>query len=261
MPTTSLRYFLLSIVIFLLGQTFVLKTLRNFISPLVLPIQYGVSASGAKISEAGRLITSIGSLRGENLRLMSETEDLRGEVAYLRDIEAENALLRDQLQLVKETGIAGKMVLADVVGRDSQSGSYFLLNRGEQDGVAVGASVVYKKFLIGDVVEVSRTTSKVRTLYDPQFRVPALSADSVTRTKGMVRGEFSTSLLMEKILPAEEVGRGQIIVTSGEGGYPRGLVLGVVKEVSKGDAQILKWARLSSLVDLSRVERVFVLKQ
>lgn len=257
----SLRFLLLSLAIFILGQTIVLKSLRNFVTPLILPIEYGLSVSGQKALGAGRLIISIGSLRGENLRLIGEVEDLRAQVAYLREAEEENSLLRSQLSLVAETGLNAPLILADVVGRDNQSGSYLLLNRGERDGLKVGSAVIYKKFLVGEVAEVSGEASRVRTIFDSQFRVPALSAESVTRTKGLVRGEFSTSLLMEKILPVEEVARGQTIITSGEGGFPRGLILGVVKEVSRGDAEILKWARLSPLIDLSRVERVFVVRE
>ncbi|MEK7611084.1 MAG: rod shape-determining protein MreC [Patescibacteria group bacterium] len=259
--SASIRFLLLSLAIFILGQTVVLKSLRNFVTPLVLPIEYGMSVLGQKVIEAGRLITSIGSLRQENFRLIGEVEDLRGQVAYLREAEEENSLLRSQLSLVKETGLTAPLILADVVGRDNQSGSYLLLNRGERDGVTVGSAVIYKKFLLGEVAEVSGASARVRTIFDSQFRVPALSAESVTRTRGLVRGEFSTSLLMEKILPVEEVERGQTIITSGEGGFPRGLVLGLVKEVSRGDAEILKWARLSPLIDLSRVDRVFVVKE
>lgn len=261
MNTTSLRYLLLSLTIFILGQTVVLKSLRNFVAPLVLPIEYGLSAFGQKVLEAGSLITGIGSLRQENFRLIGEVEDLRVQVAYLREEGEENILLRSQLSLGAETSLNAPLILADVVGRDNQSGSFLLLNRGERDGVTAGSAVIYKKFLLGEVAEVSGASAKVRTIFDSQFRVPALSAESTTRTKGLVRGEFSTSLLMEKILPVEEVARGQTIITSGEGGFPRGLVLGMVKEVSRGDAEILKWARLSPLIDLSRVEKVFVVRE
>lgn len=261
MNTTSLRFLLLSLTIFILGQTVVLKSLRNFVTPLILPVEYGLSVTGQKVLGVGRLLTSIGSIRQENLRLIGEVEDLRGQVAYLREAEEENILLKSQLSLAQETGFRSPLILADVVGRDNQSGSFLLLNRGERDGVTTGSAVIYKKFLLGEVAEVSLVSAKVRTIFDSQFRVPALSAESVTRTKGLVRGEFSTSLLMEKILPVEEVARGQTIITSGEGGFPRGLVLGLVKEVSRGEAEILKWARLSPLIDLSRVERVFVVRE
>ena len=109
--SASIRFLLLSLAIFILGQTVVLKSLRNFVTPLVLPIEYGLSASGQKVLDVGRLITSIGSLRLENFRLIGEVEDLRGQVAYLREAEEENSLLRRQLSLVKETGLTAPLIL------------------------------------------------------------------------------------------------------------------------------------------------------
>lgn len=234
-------------------------TVRNFAAHFTVPLQYGLSVSAKNLKKPLVFVTELAALKRENEKLRSQAEDLEGQLVGLKSVARENELLREQACVVKDSNLSKKMVLVSVVGRGMQEGSYLLLDKGATSGLKAGAPVVYKNFLVGEVVAVGSLLAEVRTIFDPRFRVAALSLDAPEHTRGLVRGEFATSLLMEKILPSEKVTIGERVVTSGEGGYPANLLLGKVKEVSAGAAEVLKWAKLSPLIELATLDKVFVI--
>lgn len=258
MRNPGVRYLILSFLLLLLGQTPVVKSVRNFTAPLVLPLQYGLSASAQNLRKPLVFLTELTKLRSEKEKLRMRVEDLEGQLVALQNVARENELLWEQAQVTKDLNLERTAVLARIIGRDQQDGSFLLLDRGAEARLRVGAPVLYKNFLVGEITEVGNHQARVRTIFDPRFRAPALSLDSPSRTRGVVRGEYATGLLMEKILPSEAVAVGERVVTSGEGGYPADLLLGKVKEISRGAAEVLKWARLDPLIDLNNLEQVFV---
>jgi len=86
-----------------------------------------------------------------------------------------------------------------------------------------------------------------------------------SRAAGIVRGQFGDTLVMDWILQTEDVKIGDIVITAGLaiGGdvrslYPKGLVLGKVVEVTKGDTGTFQRAILVPAVDLRHLENVLV---
>jgi len=60
-------------------------------------------------------------------------------------------------------------------------------------------------------------------------------------------------------LQADTVQKGDIVVSSGEGGlFPSGLVLGVVEEVESTGTEIFKSALLNTNWELSAIKSVFI---
>lgn len=259
MTTLPVRYLFFSLFLLILGQTPVVKSWRNLTANVVVPLQYGLSVSAQNLRKPLVFVTELATLRSENERLRARVEDLEGQSVELKAVAQENELLREQARLGKDLNLGKKMVLASVIGRGMQEGSYLLLDKGAASGLRMGMVVVYKNFLVGEVVEVEPQMSKVHTVFDPRFRAPAAGLDTPGRPRGLVRGEYATSLMMEKILPGEPLAVGERIVTSGEGGYPANLLLGKVKEVSRGAAEVLKWARLTPFIELDALSTVFVI--
>jgi rod shape-determining protein MreC len=260
-PSLPVRYLFFSLLLLLFGQAPVVKNIRNLTAGFTVPLQYGLTVSAQNLKKPLVFLAELATLKSENERLRMSLEDLEGELGQLKDVARENELLREQARLVGDLNLGKEMVLASVVGRGMPEGSYLLLDKGTAAGLKGGMVVVYKNFLVGEVVTVEPRLAKVRTIFDPRFRAPAVSLDAPGHTRGLVRGEFATSLLMEKILPSEKVTVGERIVTSGEGGYPTNLLLGRVKEVSAGAAEVLKWARLTPLIEMDTLERVFVIRE
>src|SRR5438477_264240 len=88
-----------------------------------------------------------------------------------------------------------------------------------------------------------------------------------SRAAGLVRGQFGDTLVMDWILQTEDVKVGDIIITAGlaigddvRSLYPKGLVLGKVVDVAKGDNGTYRRAILVPAVDLRHLENVLVVR-
>ena len=92
---------------------------------------------------------------------------------------------------------------------------------------------VYKRQgVIGQIIEVSATTSTVRLVSDEQSGISAMVQGS--RAQGMLCGQADGTLRLEYVVSDAEVSAGDIIITSGIGGsFPKGLPLGTVASINR----------------------------
>ena len=91
--------------------------------------------------------------------------------------------------------------------------------------------------VIGQIVEVSATTSTVQLITDEASGVSAMIQS--TRAQGMLQGQPDGSLRLSYVSTDSDVKVGDIVITSGIGGvYPKGLPLGTVSSVEKSDNDV-----------------------
>ena len=113
--------------------------------------------------------------------------------------------------------------------------------------------------------EVGSNYSKVLLVTDSGSAVSALVQGS--RAAGIVRGQFGDTLVMDWILQTEDVKVGDVVITAGlaigndlRSLYPKGLILGRVVEVTKGENGTFQRAILTPAVDLRHLENVLVVR-
>lgn len=83
---------------------------------------------------------------------------------------------------------------------------------------------------MGQVIEVSPLTCRVRLISDPQSGVSVVLQSN--RAEGVVRGSIAGLLYLEDLDTSTEVNVGDVVITSGLGGsYFRGVALGTVVNV------------------------------
>lgn len=256
--TSVLRFLILSLLLFAFGQTAFWPPVKTAAAGFLAPIEYGGYTVRLALWDQAGFILRLGSLRRENERLTERIADLESELAALKEARREAEVLRGQLELPSEA--ASPKLLAHIIGR-ANLGTEILLNRGRNDGAAVGDVVVVKNFLLGMVTEAGPSAAKARLILSPQLSVFALDQDSPGRGRGVVHGTFGQRLTMEKILPSEEVEVGDLVVASGEDGkFPKGLIVGRIESVAVEEGGVLQKAVLTPLVDFDKIEEVFVIK-
>ena len=85
---------------------------------------------------------------------------------------------------------------------------------------------------IGQIVEVSASSSTVRLLTDENSGISAMVQRS--RAQGILQGQPDGSLLLNYVTADSDVSVGDIVITSGLGGvFPKGLPLGTVTSVNR----------------------------
>jgi len=112
--------------------------------------------------------------------------------------------------------------------------------------------------LLGRVVEVSQSSSKVMLINDPALSVSAINQRS--RQEGLVCGTLGNTLVMRYLPKDADIQASDIIVTSGLTDiYPKGLIIGTVVEVGEEFSGLSRYANIKPATDLSAVEEVLVI--
>ena len=231
---------------------------RGFAKGALAPLESVLTAAGNGVAQMTGGWRDSAGLRAENARLQAENADLRRQVAELQAAGIDNQSLRQALDFERTYGHA--MLAAQVIGRGPDGFSITLeIDRGYNDGIRPGMVVVSGAGLVGRISEAGPHAAIVETLADPQSRVNAFLSKSAL--DGTVSG--GPDALQMAINPRFGVAPadGEWAITSGVGGgYPRGLVVGLVTSVNHVDAATTDSAKLLWVNDTSRLSMVLVIK-
>ncbi|NJL48085.1 MAG: rod shape-determining protein MreC [Leptolyngbyaceae cyanobacterium SM2_5_2] len=146
------------------------------------------------------------------------SRDEQFENSYILELQQRIVELESQnrtLQALEnyEASLSEPGIRAAVIGRAADHWwQHVILNRGSRQGVAPGYVVTGPGGLVGRVVAVSPSTSKVLLISDPTSRVGAKVSRS--RIMGVVRGQSNNRVVMEFFEKSPDVKAGDVVVTS-----------------------------------------------
>jgi rod shape-determining protein MreC len=195
-----------------------------------------------------------------------ENRKLRETVRILnkRVIENREALLENE-RLKKLTGMREKLavpsVAASVISEDSSPWfNTIIIDRGEADGIREGMPVIGTAGVVGRIVKTARNSSRVLLLTDHASGIAAVVQRS--RARGVVKGKGGNSCSLEFLQRGEDVKIGDVVITSGIGGvFPKGLPVGEITMVKKGEYGIFQTVEIRPFVFLPKLEEVLVILQ
>lgn len=167
------------------------------------------------------------SLRRENVQLKSQLIHAQAKLQQQDYILAQNARLQGVLSTTRPEQF--DLNLAQVIGTDTNPlKQIVVLNKGKQDGVQVGQTVIDEDGVLGQIINVYPNTSRLLLITDEQQSV----AVTVKRTgqRGIVTGEgIPSSLRLNYVFKTSDVRVGDELVSSGLGGrIPAGFRVGRV---------------------------------
>lgn len=250
----SLSFVLLvSFAILILGKVGhpVMERARLTISEILAPISQGMRAPFDWAGAASEWLGQVLDLYDENGRLRTENANLLKwqEVAGRLDIE--NRRLREAL--AAESVAVETLVTARVIS--VQGGPYVrsvLINQGQADGLQEGLAVITAGGVVGRIIIVGPTASRVLLLTDLNSRIPV--AVERSGQNGIAIGQNSQFLGLGFLPVDMDIRVGDRVLTSGDGGiFPPDLPLG---EVILIDGEKVS---LRPLADLRRLDFVRVL--
>lgn len=195
-----------------------------------------------KYPQIAKTSSELDKLRRENQELILESSIL----------EEENRELRHQLEAPLPPNF--KFIPAQVVS----VANFMEISVGERQGVISGMPVVYGQVLTGQIIETTPIRSKVRLLFDPKSKIKAKTNRGA---RGQVSGYLNESIIMEEILQKEPLFLDDLVITSGEEGFPPNLLIGKVSHIEVSDVSVYKQAKLTPLVDVYSKKTVFVLDE
>jgi rod shape-determining protein MreC len=255
------RIFIVSVFVLILGLLDFLNPLRAAFQKFTTPVQYGLRSGAMGLKDSYQLFSNVNNIRQENLSLMKENQELKGEIVDLKKADEENKLLRYQLELKNKDYFDEELLLALVMGNpEDTTGTSLMIDKGTRQGVEVGDNVVVGNFLVGIVSRVSEERSVVDLIISPEVSMTVINVEGANKAEGIASGNLGTSVQVEKLLPNDRVEVGDIFLTSGrDGRFIPGLVVGEVADVIFESADPLKSADLEPMILFSRLDKVFVI--
>jgi rod shape-determining protein MreC len=253
--TVFIILFLLASAFIFFGKTGPVLYFQHSLSWALKPFESAISPVKNTLAFWRSAFLNIKSVKESNVELSAENLELYGKIAKLAQLEEENALLRERQNL---SGRSIHTAIAAVIGRDFQTNRTLVINKGANDGIRNGMAVIFKgETAVGMVVDAGFNTAKVQTILDTQSRIAAITAD--TRVSGLARG-LGSDIIFDLIAKNKKPEAGELIISSGtDGVWPRGLVIGKVKEIESSDNQVFNTAAVGIIIDIGSINDVFVI--
>ncbi|HCN16523.1 MULTISPECIES: rod shape-determining protein MreC [Psychrobacter] len=232
------------------------KPLRNSSHAAMQPIyELSLLPSYAKHWASGSL-QSKEAIRRENIQLKSQLIHAQAKLQQQDYILAQNARLQGILSTTKPEQF--DLNLAQVIGTDTNLlRQIVVLNKGMQDGVQVGQTVIDEDGILGQIINVYPNTSRLLLITDEQQSV----AVTVKRTgqRAIVTGQgIPTALSLDYVFKTSDVRVGDELVSSGLGGrIPAGYRVGRIAHIK--DAQAANFRSIEVTPAANFIDNAYVL--
>lgn len=235
----------------------------NILSVVLSPGQKFLTYCSQKVEGSLSFFNDIKEIKKENEELKIKVDQLEKERLELLDYKVKNKELKEALNL-KDQFSEYDFLGANIIAKDAGNWfDIFTIDRGGKDGIDSDFPVITSKGLVGKVTVPGILSSKVITIIDSDSTVSARI--SKTRDLVLVRGDMTLKdqglCRLDYIPPDADVSIGDTIETSGIGGiFPKGIIIGRVKQVMQVNSEMTRYAIIEPAVDFKRLEEVFVLK-
>lgn len=237
-----------------------LSYIESVASSIINPIQRIFVDLKNKIQGNSAYFSNMESIMQENEELKAKNSELETELRELEIIKAENAILQADMNLTQKYS-SYKTIPAYVINRDvSNYSSTLILNVGEKDGIKENMTVIADKGLVGHVISVENSTCKVQVIIDPASTVSCTI--STTGESIICKGTLENNqILRASYIPTgAELIQGDAVYTSGIGGiYPKGIIIGTIKEIITTSNITDRYAIVEPVVDFSKVDTVLLI--
>ena len=259
--STKIKIFLSVLLVLIMLSVFTRNVQNNVVSTTINAVTYGFSKVTAAAVEDNSE-KSYDELKAENELLSQANRELRAKLIDYHSVKEENTRLWKFYELKKQNEDFS-LIPATVLRRDANDefGS-FTIDKGTSSDVNAGDPVIGENGLVGWISEADVYTAKVVTVLSPQTSIGAV--DKATGDTGIITGSSKFAddnrTMFSKLDSDNKVEEGDIISSSGSAGiYPKGLVLGEVKEIGYDTYDTSHYAVIEPYDDISKIVDVAVI--
>ncbi len=202
-------------------------------------------------------------LNEENRQLKEKLKEYVHLNTLSKEVSEENERLRKIFQFREK--VKYDFLTAEVLVRDTQNWyNSVIIDKGSLAGIKRDSSVIAiegnKEGLLGRIIEVSPTTSKILLLTDSLSAVVGYAPEG--KVDGIVEGQGGKEMRFKYILPEASLKSGDLILTSGTGGvFPAGIPIGTIVKFEEKKYAPYKEAIIIPEIDFSHFREVLVIKE
>ncbi|MCC2608033.1 rod shape-determining protein MreC [Planctobacterium marinum] len=261
-PSLNIR---LVIAIILSGTLMVLDhrldsfgSARLFLNSMVSPIQYAANLPGAMLNWTSTNLTTQQQLLEENERLKRDNVLLSEKIQQNDFLRQENDHLRALLGSVSEQGV--RKMIAEVMAIDNNPYSHQLvINKGSINGVYEGQAVLDEHGIVGQVLHVATTNSRILLISDITHAVPTRVLKNNVQLIVSGTGNL-TELTLEHVAHSTDISGGDLLISSGLGNvFPEGYPVARITEVIRDESRPFAYVKASPIAKLDRLKYLLLL--
>lgn len=254
------------------GSGFTL-TFEGIMSGITTPFQKGVNGLHGSTSRLWAGFSELDRVRSELDLTRSKLQTFEAADVEITEVKKENERLRALLGM-KEM-LRYSSITAEIISKDPDNWyRTLIINRGDNDGIKVNMPVVaYQvvmngdqkelvKAVVGKIVEVRRSISRIQPLISPEIKIGVKIGEN--RFPGLLSGYTQNSNLCvaNYITRAAPVKFGDRVLTSGQAGvFPPGLIIGTVVKSELLETSPYQRAIIKPYIDYNLLDEVFVIKK
>lgn len=195
-----------------------------------------------------------------NDSLAQENAKLKTTLLQLQNVDSTTTVVvKDSLNQQQYTLFSAKVIKNSITLRNN----VITINKGSLQGVTQGMAVISPSVgVVGFVMDVSENLATVRSLLNSGTSI-SVSPKKYNAFGSLVWGDGNfdiTKAYVKEIPNHYKVNKGDTIVTSGAGGFPKGILVGKVSrtELSTGDSFMS--LEISLFNDFSNLQYVYLVK-
>lgn len=248
-----------SVVCFFVGGK--ISPQANILGTVAAPFRAVFTKISNSISDFTTAYTDGNEALIKNAELEKEIGELREKLADYDKLTAENKFYKEYLD-IKDAHPDFKFAAATLISRDKNDpyGS-FVINKGSNANIKQFDSVITDRGLVGYVSEVGINTSKVTTILSPDITLGAI--DNRTNDSGVLSGTLALAeegqTRFYNLSRSCNIAIGDYVVTSGEGIFPTGILVGTIQSIGSDEYNTSIFAAVKPFVQLDELREVMVI--
>ncbi len=239
------------------------RPLNTVLGYIVVPFQRGISNAGEWLSNRSEELVQIRNLLEENEQLKAQVAQLTEENTRLQQDKYELNNLRELVKLDEQYGEYNK-IGARIISRDSGNWySAFIIDKGEESGLAVDMNVIAGGGLVGRITAVGPNWARVTAVISDNTNVSAMTL--ATEDKMIVSGDLK--LMAEGVITFNQlvdsqdaVSEGDKVVTSDiSDKYLPNILIGYIHTINRDANNLTKSGYITPAVDFEHLGEVLVI--
>lgn len=235
-----------------------MDVVRSALTTVVAPIQYVVNIPPRMATWIDRTTSDYQVLLEENDALKGQSLVLQRKLQKMTALSAENIRLRELLNSAEK--IDEEVRLAEVIGVDPDPFTHeILISKGSNDRVRVGQPLLDASGIMGQVISVSRFSSRVLLLTDSRHSIPVQINRNGVRAIAVGTGR-SGELELLHLPDTADIVEGDLLISSALGGrFPFGYPVATVGQVAHDPGQPFAAIKVHPSAQLNRSRQVLLL--
>lgn len=230
---------------------------------VIVPFQQGIEKVGGWLYNRSEELVQIRMLLDENAQLKEEVAALIEENTMLQQDKYELNKLRELFDLDEQYSEYNK-VGARILGRDAGNWySAFLIDKGEEDGLAVDMNVIAGGGLVGRITSVGPNWARVTSIISDNNHVSGmtLSTEDNMTVKGDLKLMANGCITFSELVDGQDrVREGDKVVTSNiSDKYLPNILIGYISAINKDSNNLTKSGEIVPAVDFEHLGEVLII--